>query len=290
MNPIATLVAEQVPQWRVAGEPLIIGLCGTQASGKSTACAEVVAYLRAQGLNVGLLGLDDLYLGHRQRADYAAKIHPLFATRGPPGTHDAAQGIEVLDAVKAGLPIQLPRFDKRADDPLPRKDWPELKAQCDIILFEGWCVGARPQDEAAIAVAVNELERTDDASGLWRRTVNDHLKGATGDLFTRIDRLIYLRPPGFEIVHTWRCQQERDYIKTDRAEGARAAMTDDQIRRFIAHYERLTRHICDTMPDYADLVIELGPERETKAAFVRATSSGTALPLLPLPLPLAYQA
>jgi D-glycerate 3-kinase len=261
MNPIATVIAEHVAEWRVPGQPLIVGLCGTQASGKSTAVDQVAAYFTKQGLTVGVLGLDDLYLDRTARAELAAEIHPLYATRGPAGTHDVALGISALDAVKAGKAVALPRFDKRQDAQQPVDQWPTLAAQCDILLFEGWCVGARPQEASALAVPVNALERDEDADGIWRRAVNTHLAGPTADLFARIDRLIYLRPPGFEIVHTWRCEQERAYIATDVPGGAPAAMTDAQVARFIAHYERTTRHIMDEMPHRADLSVQLGPAR-----------------------------
>jgi D-glycerate 3-kinase len=257
MNPIATMIAESVLSWVRPGRTLIVGVCGTQASGKSTACEQVVQFLEAQGLTAGVLGLDDLYLGRKARAELALNVHPLFATRGPPGTHDVTLGSAVVDAVLRGEAVQLPRFDKRADEPIPRDAWPELPANCDVLLFEGWCVGAKAQEGEALIEPVNELERKEDENGLWRRTFNAHLAGPTADLFARIDRLIYLRPPGFEIVHTWRCEQEHAYLKTDRAEGAPAAMSDDQVTRFIAHYERITRHIIAEMSERADLTLQL---------------------------------
>lgn len=273
MNPIATLIAEQVLRWRVAGQPLIVGVCGTQASGKSTACAQVAAHLTAQGLNVGVLGLDDLYLGRSARAALAAEIHPLYVTRGPPGTHDTALGIQVLDAVKRGESVSLPRFDKRADEPLTRDLWPHLPRQCDLLLFEGWCVGARPQEESDLSHPVNALEAVADPDHVWRRAVNAHLAGPTGDLFARLDRLIYLQPPSFEIVQQWRCEQEREYLASDPPEGAPAAMNDEQIARFIAHYERLTRHCLADMPSRADLTIKLDADRAVVSSTTRPKSA-----------------
>jgi D-glycerate 3-kinase len=35
-------------------------------------------------------------------------------------------------------------------------------------------------------------------------------------------------------------------------------MEPPEIRRFIMHYERLTRHMLQEMPDRADLVLHLG--------------------------------
>jgi D-glycerate 3-kinase len=272
MNPIATLIAEYVLHWRVQGNPLIVGICGTQASGKSTAAAQVAENLSAKGLNVGVLSLDDLYLGKAARSSLAERVHPLFATRGPPGTHDVALGNATLDAVKRGEQLNLPRFDKRQDEPLPKDQWPLQAANCDVLLFEGWCVGARPQDEAALAQPVNELERLEDPDGVWRKAFNAHLAGPTGELFARIDQLIYLRPPNFEIVLEWRCQQERAYIATDSPSGASAAMTDRQVSRFIAHYERITRHIMDDMPARADLTIQLDAGRNVVSSATRTFS------------------
>ena len=127
MNPMATALAGKIESWLIPGMPLIVGLCGTQASGKSTACAQLAEHFTGQGLRVGTLSLDDLYLGRTVRAGLAEQVHPLFATRGPPGTHDTAIGIATLDAVKAGRPVMLPRFDKRADEPLSSREWPLLE-------------------------------------------------------------------------------------------------------------------------------------------------------------------
>jgi D-glycerate 3-kinase len=275
MNPIANAIAQSVSGWRIPsetripGETLIVGVCGTQASGKSTACAQLASHFTALGLTVGVLSLDDLYLGRAARAEMACDVHPLFATRGPPGTHDVGLGIATLDAVKRGDQVMLPRFDKRADVPVPRQDWPVLDGRCDLLLFEGWCVGAKPVPAALLAEPVNDLERAEDTDGRWRHYWNAHLAQETAALFARIDRLVYLRPPSFETVFGWRCEQEHRYIESDDPTGAAAAMTDDQVARFISHYERLTRWIMDEMPTRADLVIQLGAAREVVSATMK---------------------
>jgi D-glycerate 3-kinase len=265
MNPIAQAIADAALRWRAEGIPLIIGICGPQASGKSTATAQVAEAMTAQGLRVATLSLDDLYLGRGARAALAKDVHPLFATRGPPGTHDVALGIDILTKLKRREAVTLPRFDKGCDEPCPMGTWPHVDARCDIVLFEGWCVGARPQDDAALVQPVNALEREEDADGVWRRAINAHLAGPTGDLFALIDRLILLRAPGFDVVHAWRCEQEHDLIAKAGEGGAPAAMSDHQIVRFIAHFERITRHIADEMPARADLVIDLGRARNVVA-------------------------
>ncbi len=257
MTPVARRIAAQALRWRVVGQTLVIGISGPQASGKSTAVAQVADHLRDQGLSVGVLSLDDLYLGRLKRLALAARIHPLFATRGPPGTHDYRLGIDVLQKVRAGNDVPLPRFSKAFDAPLARDLWPQTGA-CDVFLFEGWCVGARPQTSAALDAPVNALEQTEDPHATWRHAVNEYLAGEVAVLFGMIDRLVYLKPPSFDVVYAWRCEQEHALI----AEGnAPAAMSDTEIARFVAHFERLTRHMMDEKPSRADLVMHLDAAR-----------------------------
>jgi D-glycerate 3-kinase len=127
------------------------------------------------------------------------------------------------------------------------------------VIFEGWCVGARPQDAAALAEPVNALERERDPSGVWRRYANDALAGAYQRLFARIDLLALLRAPSWPRVLAWRLEQEKA-LRRSGAHGA-GVMSDDEVRAFVRHYERLTRHILETMPDYADLVLQLDDDR-----------------------------
>ncbi|MBW8745017.1 MAG: hypothetical protein JF628_11865 [Sphingomonas sp.] len=90
-----------------------------------------------------------------------------------PGTHDTALGIVTLDRLRAGEPTRLPRFDKARDDRAPPDAWPEACAPCDLVIFEGWCVGAVPQAEGALAEPVNDLERIEDPDARWRRAVRN---------------------------------------------------------------------------------------------------------------------
>src|SRR5436189_108160 len=92
MTAAAAILADFV-EARAAGRgpgPLMVGLCGAQGSGKSTASRDAAAALTVRGLSCLVLSLDDLYLGKAARAELAAEVHPLLATRGPPGTHDVA--------------------------------------------------------------------------------------------------------------------------------------------------------------------------------------------------------
>lgn len=239
--------------------PLVVGLCGAQGSGKSTLVAHLAARLEAEGIRVAVLSLDDLYLTRAERRVLAETVHPLFATRGVPGTHDVALGLDLLAALERGEAAPLPRFDKAEDDRAPQDSWPLAPVATQVLLFEGWCLGARPQGD--VGQPVNALEAGEDPDGVWRRHANAALAGDYHRLFARIDLLVLLAAPGWEVVARWREQQEAEL----RASGGPAVMSLAEVLRFIQHYERLTRWILEEMPARADLTVRLGEGREVLA-------------------------
>jgi D-glycerate 3-kinase len=239
---------------------ILVGLCAPQASGKTTASRALEGAFAAEGLRAVTLSLDDLYLPLPEREALARRVHPLFVTRGAPGTHDVALGSALVDALRGPGPVLMPRFDKAADDRAP----PEaVDAPADLILFEGWCVGARPQPEAELAAPVNALEREEDADGAWCRRVQAQLAGRYAELFARIDLLVLLKPPSFEVVVGWRAQEERKLRARTLAQSGDLARTMDEagVARFMQHYERLTRWILADLPARADVVIALDAQR-----------------------------
>jgi len=234
--------------------PVIVGINGAQGSGKTTVTLFLAECLRRDfGLSVATLSLDDLYLGKADREKLAQEEHPLFATRGVPGTHDVALGqrlMRELTEQSQKRAVSLPVFDKATDDQLPRSEWRSVEAPVDVVLFEGWCVGARPQRDADLREPINALEARDDIDGRWRSFVNWSLKDDYAELFSQLDALVMLRIPSFEKVLEWRGLQERKM-------AGEPAMDKSELRRFIMHFERLTRHMLARMPDYANTVIDL---------------------------------
>jgi len=247
-----------------ARRPFLLGLCGAQGSGKSTLAAALAEHLNQAGIGCATLSLDDLYKTHAARQRTAEERHPLFATRGVPGTHDVDLAFALIDALEGGHDSRLPRFDKARDDRRPEQQWETAPADTQVLIFEGWFVGARPESDVALDTPINPLERDEDGQGEWRRHANQALKGDYQRLFARIDMLVLLAAPGFDVVQGWRTQQEQQL----RAQGG-GGMDDAQIARFIQHYERLTRHILAEMPHRADLVIELDPSRAVRAILDR---------------------
>lgn len=241
---------------RLGGRPVVLGLAGAQGSGKSTLAAQLAARLTGERLKAAAVSLDDFYLPRARRLALARSIHPLLATRGVPGTHDLPLLLDVLQRVRRGRAACLPVFDKLADDRLPPQHWRNM-ARLDVLVLEGWCVGARPQPQALLAAPVNSLEANEDAAGQWRRHVNATLAGHYQRVWARLDALTFLAAPDWEAVPRWRAQQEAALTRAQRRGGMNAAA----LLRFCAHYERLTGWQLATMPARADLVLQLDAER-----------------------------
>ncbi|WP_029916777.1 kinase [Caulobacter sp. UNC358MFTsu5.1] len=246
------------------GPAFVVGICGPQGSGKSTTVRVVAALLEARGLKTATLSLDDLYLPLADREALARDVHPLLRTRGVPGTHDVALGLAVLDGLAGEGGTALPRFDKAADDRAPVETWPVVEGPVDVVLLEGWCVGARPEPSEALAAPVNALERERDPDATWRAHVNAALAGPYRALFGRLDLLVLFAAPDFATVLAWRREQEAK-LRARLAETGQAgrAMSDDEVAVFVQHYERLTRHIAREMPPRADIVIALDADRRS---------------------------
>ncbi|CAN5173883.1 kinase [soil metagenome] len=247
------------------GPAFVVGICGPQGSGKTTTVRVLARLLKARGLRVATLSLDDLYLPRADREALARDVHPLLRTRGAPGTHDVALGLSVLDGLAEEGETAIPCFDKAVDDRAPVETWPLVAGPVDIVLLEGWCLGARPESPAALAEPINALERERDPDGVWRAFVNAALAGPYRALFARLDLLVLLTAPNFETVLAWRQEQEAKLRARLAAsgEGGGRAMSEAEVVQFVQHYERLTRHIARELPARADLVIALDKDRRS---------------------------
>ena len=245
---------------------LMIGINGTQGSGKSTLADYLCTMLGESGLTCVSLSLDDFYLTRAERESLAARVHPLLKTRGVPGTHDIALAMQTIDSLSEGSGQTLiPRFDKSTDDRHQNSDCDQVSGAVDIIIFEGWCVGAKPQPEEALEQAVNNLELERDADGSWRSFVNTALARDYQPLFERIDKLIMLRAPSFKAVFNWRLEQEEKMkarLAEDNETERSGVMSEAQIAEFIAHYQRITEFSLEEMPSRADYLFQLDSQRQ----------------------------
>lgn len=262
--PMASWLADQQQT-----TPLLVGINGAQGSGKSTLTL-ILEKLLQTGYNrrVVSLSIDDLYLGRQQRLTLAEEVHPLFATRGVPGTHDIPLAMQLLGTLKSGgnSQLQIPVFDKANDDRAAESLWKTVQGPVDIIIFEGWCVASAAQHKEQLQTPINTLEKNEDADAFWRGYVNQKLEHEYAELFAMIDCLLMLKVPDMKNVFEWRLLQEqklRDSVKQD-ARKAQHIMSEDELRRFIMHYERITRNNLEEMPDRADLLLCLNDKHQVE--------------------------
>lgn len=243
--------------------PFVIGLCGPQGSGKTTMAALLCDLVQAEGVSCTVLSLDDYYLPAESRRALGRSVHPLLAVRGPPGSHDVTALEEMIDRLGRPGPAFLSRFDKASDTTKPESEWALASGPFEVIILEGWCVGARPQDPAALGTPANRLEESRDPHALWRTYVNDQLARRYAALFSRLNRLTLLTAPDFPTVVGWRQEQERALRArlAVQGRGMLQTMTDAQVEAFVAHYERLTRHILEEAPHRADDLVRLDARR-----------------------------
>lgn len=245
----------------------LLGVSGAQGSGKTTLTRSLADLLEHSGLAVATLSLDDFYLPRAERERLARDEHPLWATRGVPGTHEVSRLRDVLMDLRSGRGAVVPVFDKARDDRLPREAWRKLPSiEYRFVLFEGWCLGITPEADDELRVPVNDLEARDDADGRWRNRVNGELAGDYRELFAELDLLLVLLAPSFDIVYRWRAEQEHELERSAKAAGT---MDRDELERFIMHFERLTRRSLSVLPARADAVLELDQERRVQRWILR---------------------
>ena len=242
----------------------IIGLSGGQGAGKSTITGILKFILkRKYGLNLCVFSIDDFYKTKAERKKMSKKIHPLFLTRGVPGTHDINLINKTIKKLKKQkfTTVLIPKFDKSTDDRFRKNKWQKIKKPPHLVILEGWCVGARHQKNSELKKPLNSIERKHDPDLIWRRKVNNSLKNQYKKLFNKIDRLVYLKAPDFSNIFKWRLLQEQKMKLTSKS---KKTMSKPQIREFIMYYERITRHMMKNFSKITDLTVFLDKSHRSK--------------------------
>lgn len=251
--------------------PGLLGLAGSQGSGKST-IAELLAitFSEVGNAHVATLSIDDFYLTRAEREQLSTDVHPLLRTRGVAGTHDMALMQSVISALLRGETVATPRFNKAVDDREPEPE--SIAGPVDIVIVEGWCVGARPEPQASLANPINDLEAAEDPEGAWRGFVNSRLAAADyRRVFDGFDRFVFLQVPGMDSVFNWRLRQEE--MLRVRAGDQSGVMDAAGVARFIMHYERITRNMLRELPAVADVVFSINEAHEIESGSLRAGST-----------------
>ena len=243
----------------------IISLTGGKGSGKST-ISNILKIILKEGynLNTVIFSIDDFYKTLLQREKMSKKISPLFLTRGVPGTHDTKLLLECLRKLKniSFKKFLIPKFDKSIDDRLPKKKWQKIGKKPDIVIFEGWCLGATPQKRIDIIKPVNILEKEKDKKRIWRNWVNKELRTNYKKIFDMIDFYIFLKVPSFKHVYKWRLLQEKKLKFTTRG---KKIMNNREVKNFVMFYERLTKHMLKNFQKKTDILIQIDNKHRLKS-------------------------
>ena len=242
----------------------IIGLSGGQGSGKSTITRILKFILKKKyGLNLCVFSIDDFYKTKSERKKMSEKDHPLFLTRGVPGTHDIQLLNNILKKFKEKKfkNLLIPKFDKSIDDRSKKYKWQKIKKRPDIVILEGWCVGATHQKESDLKKPLNSIEKKFDQKLIWRRKVNYYLKNQYKKIFKKIDKLVYLKAPNFSYIYKWRLLQEQKMKLTLKN---KKTMSKQQVKEFIMFYERITKHMIKNFYKISDMTIFLDKYHRSK--------------------------
>ena len=243
----------------------VIGLTGGQGSGKSTISNILKIILKENyNLETVIFSIDDFYKTLKERKIMSKNISPLFLTRGVPGTHDTKMILNCIKKLKNNKfkKLMIPRFDKAIDDRMLKKKWLKVIKKPNIVIFEGWCVGVEQQKNKDLLIAINELEKYQDKKRIWRNRVNQELKINYKKIFRLIDKIIFLKVPNFKYVFKWRLLQEKKLRITSRG---KKTMSNNQIKKFIMFYERLTKHMLNTLIYKANSVIKIDTKHRLKS-------------------------
>jgi len=245
--------------------PLIIGLAGGQGTGKTTITSIISLILKKYfKLNVFKISIDDFYKTRKERKKLSKNKHPLLMTRGVPGTHDYRIIYEFFKKVKNKKfsKFRLPKFDKSKDDRCRKKLWYKVNLRPDVIILEGWCVGAKSQNNSQIAKPINSLEKIKDPDLVWRKYVNTQLKIHYKNLFKQLNEIIYLKANNFRELQQWRIKQEKTlWLKSKNRKNLRV-MSRGDIINFMQTYQRITQNMFKDAPKYASIIMKLNSNHQ----------------------------
>ena len=252
-------------KYKKKGKTLFLGFSGGQGSGKTTTVKILKIILKKFfKRKIHVSSIDDFYKTLKDRNKMSQNIHPLFKIRGVPGTHDIKLVKNFFDFVKMKRfkKTRLPKFDKSIDDRSKKKYWFNIKEKPEIVILEGWCVGAKPQSNFLIKKPVNLLEKYEDHNLAWRNYVNSKLKKEYKKIFAMIDSYIFMKIPNFKMVFKWRLLQENKLKNKSRIR--KKIMSYNEIKRFIMFYQRITLQMVKDLSKSASIIMLLKKNHEIK--------------------------
>jgi D-glycerate 3-kinase len=258
-------------KYKKKGNTLLLGLSASQGSGKTTVASILSIILKFFfKRNVFVISIDDFYKTLEERKKMAEQKHPLFKTRGVPGTHDINLIKNFLISIKNKKfkKIKLPKFNKLIDDRFKKSHWYSINKKPEIVILEGWCVGAKAEKNITLKKPINFLEKYEDENLVWRNFVNEKLKKEYKKVFSMLDHHFFMKAPNFKMVFKWRLLQEQKLKRKSRIKNK--TMSYNEIKRFIMFYQRITLKMIKDLSKSATVVMFLKKNHEINKVIFRA--------------------
>ncbi len=254
-------------------KPYFVGLAGGQGTGKTTISSIIKIILEKYfKLKVFKISIDDFYKTRKERVSLSKKVHPMLLTRGVPGTHDINMMLDFFKKSKAKKfkNMKLPNFNKAIDDRFQKNKWNTIKQRPDVIIFEGWCVGARAETNKTLKRSINSMEKANDDKLVWRKYVNQQLKTKYKKLYSQLNCMIYLKAKNFSLLQKWRLKQEHKLWLKTKKKGGHKIMSKEDVINFMQTYQRITQNMFKNMPKYASIILNLNSNHQIKTAVYKS--------------------
>ena len=250
-------------------KPYFVGLAGGQGTGKTTVSSLVKIILEKYfKLKVFKISIDDFYKTRKERNSLSKRIHPMLMTRGVPGTHDINMMLSFFKKTKNKnfKKMILPSFNKAIDDRFSKKYWYKINQKPDVIIFEGWCVGAKAELNKTLKKPINSIEKINDKKLVWRKYVNLQLRNKYKELYSQLNCMVYLKAKNFNMLQKWRLKQERKLRLKTKKVSSHKIMSKKNVINFMQTYQRITENMFKNTPKYASIVINLNSNHQIKSA------------------------
>jgi D-glycerate 3-kinase len=254
-------------------KPYFVGLAGGQGTGKTTTSSIIKIILEKYfKLKVFKISIDDFYKTRKERISLSKKVHPMLLTRGVPGTHDINMMLNFFKKSKAKKfkNLRLPNFNKAIDDRFPKNKWNTINKRPDVIIFEGWCVGAKAETNKTLKKSINSMEKANDHKLVWRKYVNQQLKTKYKKLYSQLNCMIYLKAKNFSLLQKWRLKQEHKLWLKTKKKGGYKIMSKGDVINFMQTYQRITQNMFKNMPKYASIILNLNSNHQIKTAVYKS--------------------
>ena len=253
--------------------PYFVGLAGGQGTGKTTISSLIKIILtKFFKLKVFRISIDDFYKTRKERMNLSKQVHPMLFTRGVPGTHDINLMLNFFRKVKSKKfkRLKLPTFNKAIDDRFNKNKWYDLKDRPDVIIFEGWCVGAKSENNNTLKKTINLMEKLIDKKQIWRKYVNQQLQSKYKNLYSQLNCLIYLKAKDFKLLQKWRLKQERKLLLKSKKNLKLKIMNKEEVINFMHTYQRITQNMFKNTPKYASIIFNLNSNHQIKSAVYKS--------------------